>query len=60
MKMKMKMKNISHSYDISGSRSKRGQNYSKYKKRLTMMVLICIKQHLSNIRSSAHQNVKQH
>ena len=49
MKMKMKIKNRSHSYDINRLRSRRGQKYCKYKKCLTMMMLISIKQHLSNI-----------
>ena len=47
--MQMEMKNISHSYDINRSWSRRGQKYSKYKKCLTIMMLICIKQDLSNI-----------
>ena len=48
MKIKMKTKNRSHRYDIS--RSIHGHKYSKYKKKcLSMMMLICVKQHLSNI-----------
>ena len=31
MKIKIKMKNRSHRYDISRPRSRQGQNYSKYK-----------------------------
>ena len=38
MKMKMKVKNRSHRCDIN-------RPNKKYKKRLTMMMLICIKQH---------------
>ena len=49
MKMKMKMKNRSYRYDINRPRSRHGRKSSKYKKCLTMMLLICIKQHLSNI-----------
>ena len=49
MKMKMEIKNRSLRYDINRSRSKDGHKYSKYKKCLSMMMLICIKQHLSNI-----------
>ena len=45
----MKMKNRSHRYDINRPRSSDEHKYSKYKKYLTMMMLICIKQHLSNI-----------
>ena len=59
MKMKMKIKNKSHRYDINRPRSRHGHKYSKYKKCLTMMMLICIKQHLSNIYSSIHEKVKQ-
>ena len=47
--MKMKMKNRSHRYDMNRSRSGHEDKYSKYKNCLTMMMLICIKQHLSNI-----------
>ena len=47
--MKMKMKNRLHKYDINRYRSKHGHKYGKYKKCLSMMMLICIKQHLNNI-----------
>ena len=47
--MKIKMKNRPHRYDISRPRSRQGHNYSKYKKCLSMVMLICIKQDLSNI-----------
>ena len=43
MKMKMKVKNRSHRYDINRPRSRRGYKYSKYKKCFSMMMLICIK-----------------
>ena len=46
MIMKMKMKNRSHRYDVNQPRSKHGHKYSKYKKGLTMVILICIKQNL--------------
>ena len=42
MKMKMKMKNRSNRYDTN-------RPNKKYKKRLTMMMLKRIKQHLDNI-----------
>ena len=64
--MKMKMKNRSRIYDINlGTRknrlrSRHWHEYSKYKKFLSMMMLICVKQHLSNIWSSIHKKVKQH
>ena len=34
--------------------------YSKYKKCLSMIILICLKQHLSNIWNSIQEKVKQH
>ena len=49
LKMKMKMKNRSQRYNINKPRSRHGHRYSKYKKCLRMMMLLCIKQHLSNI-----------
>ena len=49
MKMKIKIKNRSHRYDINRPRSRHGQKYSKYKMCLSIMMAICIKQHLSNI-----------
>ena len=57
--MKIKMKNRSHRYDINRPRSRHGHKYGTYKKYLTMMMFICIKQHVSNIWSSAHEKVKQ-
>ena len=44
------MKYRSHRYDINRHRSRHGQKYSEYKKCLSMMMLmLCIKEHLSNI-----------
>ena len=40
--MKMKMKNRSYRYDINKSKSRHGYKYGKYKKCLSMMMLICI------------------
>ena len=57
--MKIKMKNRAHRYDINRPRSSHAHIYNKYKKCLTIMMLICIKQHLSNIWSSVHEKVKQ-
>ena len=48
MNMKTKMKIDSRNYGINRFRSRHGHKYSKYMKRLSMMMLICIKQHLSN------------
>ena len=58
--LKTKKKNRSHRHDINRPRSRHGYKYSKYKKCLSMIMLICIKQHLSNIWSSIHEKVKQH
>ena len=60
MKMEMKMKKESHRYDINRRRSRHGHKHRKYKKYLRMMMLICIKQHLSNTWTSIHEKVKQH
>ena len=49
MKIKVKMKKRSYRYDINRPRSRHGHRYSKYKKCLGMMMLIFIKQRLSNI-----------
>ena len=56
----MKKKNRSHRYDIDRPRSRHGDKYSKNKKCLSMIMLICIKQHLSNIWSLIHEKIKQH
>ena len=63
--MKMKMEKRSHIHDINlGNRksrpiSRHGHKYSKYKKCLSMITLICIKQHLSNVWSPIHEKVMQ-
>ena len=49
MKMKMKMKIDSRKYDINTPRCRHRHKYSKYMKRLSMMMLICIKQQLSKL-----------
>ena len=46
MKMKMKMKNRSHRHEINETRLRDGDKNSKYRKCLSMMMLICIKQHI--------------
>ena len=43
------MKNRSNRYDINRTGSRHGVKYGKYKKCLSNMLLIYIKQHLSNI-----------
>ena len=48
--MKVKKKNRSHKYDINRPTSRHGLTYTnKHKKCLSMMMLICIKQHPTNI-----------
>ena len=42
------------------NKPRHGLKYSENKKCLSMMMLVCIKQHLSNIWSSIHEKVKQH
>ena len=49
IKMRLKIKNRSQKYDINRTRSRYGQKYTKYKICLGMMMIICMKQHLSNI-----------
>ena len=51
MKMKMKMKNRSNRYDINRLRSRMNTNILNILniKCLSMMMLICIKQHRSDI-----------
>ena len=41
-KMKVKVKNRLHRHDMNRPSSSNGQKYSKYKRYLTMMMLICI------------------
>ena len=47
--MKMKMKSISQRYDINKHRARHGHKYTKHKNCHRVMMLICIKQQLSNI-----------
>ena len=49
MKMRLKMKNRSRRYDINRPRRRHGHKYTKYKMCLDIMMVICIKQHLSKI-----------
>ena len=49
MKMRLKMKNRSSRYDINRPRRGHGCKYTRYKICLDIMMIICIKQHLSNI-----------
>ena len=47
--MNMKMKNRSHTCNINRPRTRLGHKNSKYKKCLSMLMLVGIKQHLSDI-----------
>ena len=51
--------NAHYGYDIDRNRSRHGYEYAKYKICLMMMV-VCNKEHLNNIWSRIHGNVKQH
>ena len=59
MKAILKMKNRSHRTDIDRPRPRHGHKYSKYKMCLSIMMVTCIKQHLSNIWSSILEKGKQ-
>ena len=56
----MKFNNRSQSCDINWPRPRLGQKYTKYKMCLSVMTVIYIKQHVSNICSWIHEKVKQH
>ena len=53
------MKSRTQKYDINRPRSRPGHNYTKDKMCLSITMVICFKQHLSNIWSSIHEKVKQ-
>ena len=59
MKIETEMKNRLHRYDVNRPKSWHEYKYSKYKKYLRMMIIVCIKQHLSNVWSSIHEKGKQ-
>ena len=48
MNMKMEIKNRSRRSDIYRPRPGHGHKYIKYKKNLSLMMLICVKQYFSN------------
>ena len=60
MKMRLKMKNRSRLYNINRPRQRQGHKYTKYKMCLGIIMVICIKQHLSNIWRSIQETVSQH
>ena len=49
MKIRLEMKNRSHRYDINRPRQIQGHKYTKYKMFLGKIMVVCIKQRLSNI-----------
>ena len=51
------MKSKSKRYDLNRPRPRHGHKYTKYKMCLNIMMVICIKQHLSIIGSSIHGKV---
>ena len=55
MKMRLKMKKKSQRYNINRPKDRHGPKYTKYKMCLSIMMVICITQHLSNTWSSIHQ-----
>ena len=60
MRMRSKMKNKSQRHNINWPRPRHGPTSSKWKMCLSIMVVICIKQHLSNIWISVYEKVKPH
>ena len=60
MKIRLEMKNRSHKHEINRPRSRHRYKYTKYKIGLSIMMVICIKHHASNIWSAIHEKVKQH
>ena len=54
------MKNRSHIYDINRPRPRHGHKYTNYKMCRNKMIVISIKQQLSNVWSLIHEKVKQH
>ena len=58
--MGLKIKGRTQRYDINRPRTKYGGKCTKYKMCANIMMVICIKQHQSNIWSSIHEKVKQH
>ena len=48
MKARLKMKNKSYKYNINRLKPRDGHKYTKYKVSLSIMMVICIKQHVSN------------
>ena len=53
-------KNGLHRYDINRTKLTHGHKHTKYKICLSIMMVMCNKQHLSNIWSWSHEKVTQH
>ena len=60
MKTRLKSKGKSKRCDLIRARPRHGHKYTKYKMCLRIMMVICIKEHLSNNWSSIHGQIKQH
>ena len=60
MKMGLRMKNRSCRYEINRPRLRHGHKYTKHKMCLSIVMAICIKQHLNNIWRQIHEKVKGH
>ena len=60
MKMKLKIKSRSHRHGINKPRPRHGYKYRKYKMFLSILIVMCIKQHLRNVWSSIYEKVMQH
>ena len=56
---KAAINNRSHRYDMNRPRPRHGHKYTKYKMCLSIMMVICTKQHLSNIWNSIYEKIKQ-
>ena len=57
---KLKTKNRWYIYDMNRSRIWHGYKYTKYQTYFRIMMVMYIKQYLSNIWTSIHEKVKQH
>ena len=60
MQTRLKIKGKSRWYDLIRDRPRHGHKHTKYKICLSIMMVICITQHLSNNWSSIHGQIKQH
>ena len=60
MKERLKIKSRLQRYDVNIPRPGNGFKYTKCKMCLGIVMIARIKQHLSKISSSIHENVKQH